>query len=171
MFDKDGFTFKGTTLFLMLASFALAFSHVVTIQWCSANGDFYGYFYDDAHHLRSCVFNVPFDWFFTYGGIALNTFGMWNLFYDFIRTRDQWRDTKRINISRVVFTLSFVATNSLLEVLTHSYMRPKTGSIIYFFFDNMFFLLPASIMLLAISAWTIINNVELHFDLSRHGRR
>ena len=170
MFDKNGFTFKGTTLFLMLASFALAFSHVVTIQWCSANGEFYGYFYDDSHELRSCVFNVPFEWFFTYGGIALNTFGIWNLFYDFIRTRDQWRETKRINISRVVFTLSFVATNSLLEVLTHSYMRSQTESIIGAFFDYMFFLLPTSIILLAISAWTIINKVELHLDLNR-GRR
>ena len=167
MFDKNGFTFKGTTLFLLLASFALAFSHVVTIQWCSANGEFYGYFYDENHVLRSCVFNVPFDWFFTYGGIALNGVGMMNLFYDFMGTRDQWRETKRINISRVVFTLSFVATNSLLEVLTHSYMRPNTESIFYFAFDHLFFLLPTAIILLAISAWTIINKVELHFDLSR----
>jgi hypothetical protein len=167
MFDRDGFTFKGTTLFLMLASFALAFSHVVTIQWCSANGEFYGYFYDDAHELRSCVFNVPFEWFFTYGAVILNGFGMWNLFYDFIRTRDQWRETKRINISRVVFTLSFVTTNSLLEVLTHSYMRPNTESILYFAFDYLFFLLPTAIILLAVSAWTIINKVELYFDLSR----
>ena len=165
MYGDNGFSFKGSALLLLLGSFAMVFTQIVSITWCSANGQFYGYFYNEANQLQSCVFNTPGDFFFTWGSMGLTLAGMWSLFYDFIKTRDTWREKRSINLSRVVFTLSFVAMNGLLEVLTKAYERPKTTTLLYLFFDNMFWMLPLSIFLVALSTWSIVNKVELHFNL------
>jgi hypothetical protein len=165
MFGDNGFAFKGSALLLLLGGFAMAFGQIVTIAWCSASGEFYGYFYNEAGKLQSCVFNTPGDWLFTYGSIGLTVAGMWSLFYDFVRTRETWKEKRTVNLSRVTFTLSFVVMNSMLEALTKAYMRPHTSSILYILFDNMFWLLPVSIFLLALSAWSIVNKVELYFNL------
>ena len=165
MFGASGFSFKGSALLLLLGGFALAFGQIVTITWCSASGEFYGFFYDASNELKSCVFNTPGDWFFTWASLGLTVAGTWNLWYDFLQTRDTWREKRSINVSRITFTLSFVVMNSMLEALTKIYTRPKADTPIYFIFDNMFWLLPLSILLVAISTWSIVNKVELYFNL------
>ena len=165
MFGDNGFSFKGSALLLLLGGFAMAFGQIVTITWCSASGEFYGYFYDDNHMLQSCVFNTPGDWFFTWASLGLTVAGMWSLFYDFLQTRNTWKEKRSVNLSRVVFTISFVIMNSMLEALTKAYMRPHTSTPIYLLFDNVFWLLPLSIFLVALSTWSIVNNLELHFNL------
>lgn len=167
MFEDFRITFKGGTLLLLMLSFAMSFSQIVQIAWCSASGPFYGYFYNESHEILSCVYNTPGDWFFYWGALGLNALGVWQLFYDFKSNREQWAANRRINISRILFTISFVSTNALLEALTRVYTRPALGSPIGIIFASFGYLLPISIFVLVVSSWTIINKVELYLDLNK----
>lgn len=170
MFEKEFFGSRTAAIPLMLGSLLLTLTQILATTWCNANSDVFGYYLDDSQRWHSCVYAMPGEWFFFYGAILLNILGALNLFAEAARTRDVWLATKTINLSRVVFSLSFLTINFMLEVLSRAWMRPSTESPFYFFFDNFWYLFPITLALLLVSGWSIQSRVELIFTLNKRRR-
>ena len=43
MFDESGFDWRKATLPLFVASVLLTITQILSVTWCSVNGDYYGY--------------------------------------------------------------------------------------------------------------------------------
>ena len=170
MFDKLGFTFKGATLSLFLLNAGLSLIQIMATDWCSANGKYYGYFVDDHATLHSCAWELParpiFAWIFVFTGAL----GLVGLFADYYQARDQWKDHKEINLSRITFMVSLLMINLLLEALANTEEVRYSGGYQYLLFTNFWYLMPVALALLTISTWSIINKVELVFTLNKRKR-
>lgn len=161
------FNTKNTSLLLLLCSLTLTLSQIVSTSWCNANSVYYGYFIDDTNNWHSCVYEMPGSWLFTYGAICFNAWGTIYFFLDFAKTRDEWRQTRTINLSRIGLLLSLSSINGMLEVLGNAWQRPDTQAPIYFVYDYFWYLFPAALGILLVATWSIINKVELLFTLNK----
>ena len=168
--DKDNFGFEGTTITLMMSSLLLTLGQMISTTWCNANGSTFGYFLDDYNNWHTCVYDMPGSWLFRYGAIGLTGLGIANLFTDIYKTRESWRETKTLNLSRGGLILGMVSVNGLLEILNSAWLRPETTGLLYFFYDNFFYFFPAAVALVVVSSWSIHNRVELLFTLNKRKR-
>ena len=100
--------------------------------------------------------------------IALNSMGALGLFAEWVKTRDTWRNTKSINLSRLLFTGSFITVNFLLETLGRMWGHSTYFEFWNWIFDNFFYLFPTALIVLLVSGWTIFNKVEIHIRLKQN---
>ncbi len=167
MFDESGFAWQKATLPLFVASVILTLTQILSATWCSANGQYYGYFLD-GKVLRSCATEMPGGWFFLTGAIALSSLGFLTLVYDGAKAFRNWTNTKTINISRSLFVLSMITVTGALELLANTYNRQQQyEGLRSYLFDNWFVVFPVALFLLIISALSISMKLELIFSLNR----
>jgi len=167
MFDESGFDWKKATLPLFVASVILTITQILSVTWCSVNGEFYGYFLvGKVYH--ACVSEMPGDWFFRYGSLVLSSLGMLNLLYDGTRAFRSWADTRSINLSRSIFVISMITITGELELLANTYSRHEQyEGIKSWLFDGWFYVFPVALFFLIVSALSINKRVELIFSLNR----
>lgn len=170
MFEDKFFSTKNAGITLLLASLLLTLTQIIATTWCNANSEHFGYFIDDSQKWHVCVYEMPGDWFFYYGAILLTVWGLMSLVAETARTKNVWLETKTINLSRLVFSLSLVCINMLLENLSHAWQRPNTSSPLYLFFDTFWYLFPLALAGFVVSAWSIAYKVELIFTLNKRKR-
>jgi uncharacterized membrane protein len=170
LFDKLGFTFKGATLGLFLLNAALSLLQIMATGWCSANGKYYGYYVDDKATLHSCAWELParslFQWVFVFTGVM----GLVGLLMDYYQARDQWKEYKEVNLSRITFVVSLLMVNLLLEALANTEEVKYSGGYQYLLFTYFWYLMPVALVMLTISSWSIINKLELIFTLNKRRR-
>ena len=167
MFDESGFAWQKATLPLFVASVILTLTQILSATWCSANGEYYGYF-RVGKELHSCAYQMPGSWFFLTGAIALSSLGFLTLVYDGARALRNWNTTRSINISRSVFVLSMITVTGALELLANTFNRQQQyEGIRSYLFDNWFIVFPVALFLLIISALSISMKLELIFSLNR----
>ena len=167
MFDESGFAWQKATLPLFVASVILTLTQILSATWCSANGQYYGYFRVEKE-LYSCAGQMPGSWFFLSGAIALSSLGFLTLVYDGAKAFRNWTNTKTINISRSVFVLSMITVTSELELLANTFNRQQQyEGLRSYLFDNWFVVFPIALFLLIISALSISMKLELIFSLNK----
>lgn len=170
MFDDEFFATKNAGIWLLVSSLVVTLTQILATTWCNANSDYFGYFIDETQQWHSCVYEMPGDWFFTYGALLLNTFGALNLCVEAMRTKNVWLETKTVNLSRIVFSLSLLSINLMLETLSRTWQRPGSTGILNFLFDYFWYLFPVALLLALASVWSIVNKVELIFTLNKRRR-
>ena len=167
MFDESGFDWKKATLPLFVASVILTITQILSVTWCSVNGDYYGYFLV-GKVLHSCLGEMPGDWFFRYGAAILSGAGMLSLTYDGIRAFRNWSETRSINLSRTLFVISMITVTGELELLANTYNRQEQyEGIKSWLFDSWFYVFPVALFVLIVSALSISKKLELIFSLNK----
>lgn len=167
MFDESGFDWKKATLPLFVASVILTLTQILSVTWCSVNGEYYGYFLI-GKNLHACVIDMPGDWFFRYGSMLFSAAGMFTLLYDGIKAFRNWTETRSINLSRTIFVLSMITVTGELELLANTFHRQgQYEGIKTFLFDTWFYVFPVALFLLIVSALSINKNLELIFSLNK----
>jgi hypothetical protein len=167
MFDESGFDWKKATLPLFVASVILTITQILSVTWCSVNGEFYGYFLV-GKELHACAIDMPGDWLFRYGSAIFSGVGMITLLYDGIKAFRNWAETRSINLSRTIFVLSMIVVTGELELLANTYNRQQQyEGIKSYLFDSWFYVFPVALFLLIISALSISKKLELIFSLNK----
>ena len=159
---------KRHSYILLLLGLVLTLTQIISTTWCNANGESFGYFLDDQSRYHICVYEMPGAVFFEYGALTLNMLGMLGIFAEWVKTRDTWRHTKSVNLSRLLFTASFISVNFLLETLSKMWGHSDYLAFWNWIFDNFFYLFPTALITLLISGWTIFNKVEIHIRLKQN---
>lgn len=168
MFDESGFDWKKATLPLFVASVVLTLTQILSVTWCSVNGEYYG-FWLEGKVFHSCLGDMPGDWFFRYGSLALSSIGLLTLFYDGLRAFRTWSESRSINLSRTIFVISMITVTGELEILTNSYAHhDEFAGIKSWLFDTWFYVFPVALFLLIVSALSISKKVELVFSLNKN---
>ena len=165
MFRRLGFTFETLTVALMITSLALTITQIFMTSWCSTSGMYYGYIFD-GQYLRSCIVEYPARDVISLAASITGWFGFVSMLIEWSAAAFRWRNFREINFSRILFVVSFLTIDYLLQDLANA-IPHEYGFENGWAFDNFFWLFPSALLLFIAASFTIYNKIELVYVFKR----
>jgi hypothetical protein len=165
MLRRLGFTFETLTVALMISSLVLTITQLFLTSWCSASGEYYGYYFD-GQYLRSCVIDFPARDFISVAASLTTGFGILSMLIEWAAAAFRWRNFRELNFSRILFVISFLVIDYLLQDLANALPR-EWGFDQGWAFDNFFWLFPTALLMFIAASFTIYKKIELVFVFKR----
>lgn len=159
MLRRLGFTFETLTVALMISSLVLTITQLFLTSWCSASGEYYGYYFD-GQYLRSCVIDFPARDFISVAASLTTGFGILSMLIEWAAAAFRWRNFREINFSRIIFVASFLCIDYLLQNLANA-LPHESGLDQGWAFDNFYWCFPTALLLFTAASFTIYNKLEL----------
>ena len=165
MFRRLGFTFETLTVALMITSLVLTTTQLFLTTWCSASGQYYGYYFD-GQYLRSCVNDSPARVFFSFAASLTGGLGLLSMVIEWSAAAFRWRNFREINFSRIFFVASFLSIDYLLQNLANA-LPHESGLDQGWAFDNFYWCFPTALLIFITASFTIYNKIELVYVFKR----